>query len=59
MKPQDNGEKAFGKYCANKDTKVSGNKDQRTNNNNKKEGKEYKGQNKLSPTDLEKYWNKN
>ena len=41
MKPQDNGEKTFGKYCANKDTKVPGNKDQCTNNNKKKEGKEY------------------
>ena len=54
MKPQDNGEKAFGKDCANKDNKVPSNKDQRTNGNKKKEGKEYKGQKKLCPTNLEK-----
>ena len=59
MKPQDNGEKTFGKYCANKDIKVLGNKDQRTNDNKKKNGKEYKSQNKLSPTDLEKYQKEN
>ena len=40
MKPQDNGEKAFGKDHANKDAKVFGDKDQCTNNNKKKEGKE-------------------
>ena len=59
MKPQDNGEKTFRKYRANKDTKGSGNKDQRTNGGKKKEGKEYKGQNKLSPTELEKYCKEN
>ena len=41
MKPQDNGEKTFGKDCANKNTKVPSNKDQRTNGNKKKEGKEW------------------
>ena len=59
MKPQDNGEKTFGKDCANKDTKGSGNKDQCSNVSKKKEGKEYKGQNKLSPMDLEKYQKEN
>ena len=59
MKPQDNGEKTFGKDCANKDSKVPCSKDQRTNKKKKKEGKEYKGQNKLSPTDLEKYQKEN
>ena len=59
MKPLDNGEKTFGKDCANKDTKTPGNKDQCTNGNKKKESKEYKGQNKLSPIDLEKYWKEN
>ena len=41
MKPQDNGEKTFGKDRANKDTKALGNKDQCTNSNKKKKGKEY------------------
>ena len=59
IKPPDNGEKTFGKDCANKYTKAPSNKDQRTNGNKKKEGKEYKGQNKLSPTDLEKYMKEN
>ena len=59
MKPQDNGEKNFSKYCSNQDPKVPSNKDQCTNDNKKKEGKEYKGQNKLSPTDLEKYQKEN
>ena len=59
IKPQDNGEKTFGKDHANKYTKVSSNKDQCTNGNKKKEGKEYKGQNKLSPTDLERYLKEN
>ena len=59
VKPQDNGEKTFGKDRANKDTKVSSNKDQRTNINKKKEGKEYKGQNKLSPMEIEKYQKEN
>ena len=53
MKPPDNGEKNFGKDCANKDTKNSGNKGQCTNSNKNKESKERKGQNKLSPIDLE------
>ena len=52
---QDNGEKIFGKDHANKDTKVLGNKDQHNIGNKKKEGNEYKSQNKLSPTNLEKY----
>ena len=55
IKPQDNGEKTSGKDRANKDTKAPSNKGQHENDNKKKEGKEYKGQNKLSPTDLEKY----
>ena len=59
MKPPNNGEKTFGKDHANKDTKAPSNKDQCTNDNKKKEGKEYKGQNKLSPTDLEKYQKEN
>ena len=55
MKPQDNGEKTFGEDHANKGTKALGNKDQHANRNKKKQGKEYKGQNKLSLIDLEKY----
>ena len=59
MKPQDNGKRIFGKDHVNRDTKALGNKDQHTNANKKKEGKEYKGQNKLSPMDLEKYQKEN
>ena len=59
MKTPNNGEKKFGKDCANKHTKVPSNKDQCTDGNKNKEGKEYKGQNKLSPIDLEKYWKEN
>ena len=40
MKTQDNGEKNFGKDCANKDAKGIGNKDQCTNGGKKKKGKE-------------------
>ena len=56
---QENGEKTYGKDHANKDAKGYGNKDQRTNGGKKKEGKEYKGQNKLSPAKLEKYHKEN
>ena len=59
MKPQDNGEETFGKDCANKDTKVPSKKDQQTNGNKKKDGKKYKGQNKISPINLEKYRKEN
>ena len=60
MKTLDNGEKNFGKDCGIKDTKTPGNKDQRANGNKKKDSKkEYKGQNKLSLEDLEKYWKEN
>ena len=59
MKLQDNGEKNFGKDCANKDAKGTSNKDQCTNGGKKKEGKEYKGQNKFSPAALEKYRKEN
>ena len=45
----------FGKDCANKDTKTPSNNDQCANGKMKKEGKEYKYQNKLSPIDFEKY----
>ena len=58
MKLQDNGEKNFSKDHANKDAKGTGNKDQHANGGKKKEGKEYKGQNKLSPAELEKYHRK-
>ena len=59
MKSQDNGDKNFNKDHANKDAKATGNKDQCTNGGKKKEGKEYKGQNKLSPMELEKYRKEN
>ena len=55
MKSQDKGENNFGKDHANKDSKGTSNKDQCANGGKKKEGKEYKGQSKLSPADLEKY----
>ena len=55
IKLQDNGEKNLAKDCANKDAKGTCNKDQRTNGGKKKEGKEYKGQNKLFLAHLEKY----
>ena len=59
VKSQDNAKKNFNKDRANKDAKVSGNKDQRANGGKKKEGKEYKGQNKLSLVELEKYHKEN
>ena len=58
VKSQDNGDKNF-KDCTNKDAKAIGNKDQRATNGKKKEAKEYKGQNKLSPMELEKYRKEN
>ena len=58
VKPQDNGDKNS-KDCANKDAKAIGNKDQRATNGKKKEAKAYKGQNKLSPVELEKYHKEN
>ena len=59
VKSQDNGDKNFNKDCAKKDAKAIGNKDQRANGGKKKEGKEYKGQNKLPPTYIEKYRKEN
>ena len=53
VKSHDNGDKNF-KDHANKDAKAIGNKDQCATNGKKKEAKEYKGQNKLSPTKVEK-----
>ena len=58
MKPQDNGDKNS-KDHANKDVKAIGNKDQRATNGKKKETKEYKSHNKLSPMELEKYRKEN
>ena len=58
VKPQDNGDKNS-KDRASKDAKAIGNKDQRATNGKKKEAKEYKGQNKLSPMEMEKYRKEN
>ena len=58
VKPQDNGDKNS-KDRTNKDAKAIGNKDQRATNGKKKEPKEYKGQNKLSPAKMEKYCKEN
>ena len=58
MKPHDNGDKNF-RDRANKDAKAPGNKDERATNGKKKKLKEYKGQNKLSPMELEKYHKEN
>ena len=55
MKILKNREKNFGKDHAHKDIRSIGNKDQRTNINKKKDTKEYKGQNKVSLDNLEKY----
>ena len=59
MKILDNGEKNSSKDRAHKDNKNISNKDQRPNGNKKKDSKEYKGHNKLSPKDLEKYQKEN
>ena len=59
VKSQDNAENNFNKDRANKDAKASGNKDHCANGSKKKEGKEYKGQNKISPVELEKYCKEN
>ena len=59
MKSQDHAKKNFNKDHANKDTKAIGNKDQCANNGKKKEAKEYKGQNKRSPMEMEKYRKEN
>ena len=58
MKPQDNGDKNF-KDCANKDAKAIGNKDPHATNGKKKEAKEYKGQKKISPVEMEEYHKEN
>ena len=58
VKPQDNGDKNS-KDSANKDAKAPSNKDQRATNGKKKEPKEYKGHNNLSPAEMEKYHKEN
>ena len=59
MKIPKNKEKNSSKDCAHKDNKNTNSKDQRPNDNKKKDSKEYKGQNKLSLKDLEKYQKEN
>ena len=58
VKPQDNGDKNS-KDRSNKDAKAIGNKDHSATNGKKKEPKEYKGQNKLSLVEIEKYRKEN